>query len=85
MLKFVSPDIETLATMRVAVWSGESMLINFILPEDEKEHDDAIQATVDKFKAMLDSDEAGEFSLVYQKMQKSATEFMLLCKVTPKL
>ena len=80
----ITPDIETLATLHVAVWSGESMLLNFVLPEDEKTHDDVIQALTDRFKTMLDEGKAGKFSLVYQKMQKSETEFMLLFKVTPK-
>ena len=81
----VLPDVETLACLQVAAWSGDSLMMKFVLPEDDKQHDDFIKGMTDRFKKAHDDGKAGDFSLIFQRVQKSENEFMLLFKITPKV
>ena len=80
----VLPDVEMLSCLQAAVWSGESLLMRFAMPEDEKQHDDFIKELTDRFKKAHDDGKAGDFTLIFQRLQKSEEEFLLLFKITPK-
>jgi hypothetical protein len=80
----VLPDVETLASLQMAVWSGDSLMMKFAMPEDENQHDDFIKEISDRFKELHTEGKAGDFTLTFQRVQRAGNDYLLLFKVTPK-